>query len=458
MDARQDLLDDAGVDVTVRYVPALRNVGRADASRLESAEEARVDAWDSELILARLSWGARPESAEQIGRRLRETLALLRQLVPGRPEPVAYPDDLTDAARWTTLVGEHVVRGDDGRPEPESGFSPVVELRTAHDGSVVLAVRPKAGGRIESTALPSNTVLIRFGTQSGPNPALPASSNLRPAAADVVRGLVSIWQPDVAVLTGRSANKAQLKLGSRRGPTIGAVTWLARSGYAVPDSVAGAVVAPYGEGTLLIVDEGGQPSVSAAEALAVRAELDRAEVLVAAPVVQESPPQVPALDLLDPDAAAAQPEQPPVDADDVLPRVRGLQVDLPPALAGPADQPGWPAVVADLRESFDRLVAQPPFVNQLVDLDRGAASLRDNLVTELYREVSHPLREATAGRYLQLYRGLLAVEGGTASADLNQVSPFTPMGEAGSTGDEARMRVDETVATLVWHEVQGRFT
>lgn len=198
--------------------------------------------------------------------------------------------------------------------------------------------------------------------------------------------------------------------------------------------------------------------MSAAEALAVRAELDRAEVLVAAPVVQESPPQVPALDLLDPDAAAAQPEQPPVDADDVLPRVRGLQVDLPPALAGLADQPGWPAVVADLRESFDRLVAQPPFVNQLVDLDRGAASLRDNLVTELYREVSHPLREATAGRYLQLYRGLLAVEGGTASADLNQVSPFTPMGEAGSTVDEAAMRVDETVATLVRHEVQGRFT
>jgi hypothetical protein len=141
---------------------------------------------------------------------------------------------------------------------------------------------------IPSKSIPSNSVIVRFGDQTRPNPALPASSNVRPVAAEVVRGLVSIWQPDSAVLTGRSANKVQLKLGPGRGPTIGAVTWLCSRIFPVPDSVPGAQVEPYGEGKLLVVGSEEAPSVAAESALAVRAELDRAGVLVAAPVIQES--------------------------------------------------------------------------------------------------------------------------------------------------------------------------
>lgn len=258
-------------------------------------------AWDRETVFARLSWGARPETAVQVARRLRETVALLRQLVPGQPEALRYPDDLENPERWRRLVAEHVMRSDDGRPEPESGFTPCVDVEAA-DSSTAIAVQASAGGRIESISLPSNSLMVRFGPSTGPSPALPAGRHVQPVAIDLIRGLVSVWQPDVAGLTGRSANRAQLRLGPKRGATIGAVTWLSGRVFPAPDAVEGAVVTAYGEGTLLIVGSPEAPSIGAEAALAVRARLSEIAG-AAAPVVQESPPpEVPALDVLPADA------------------------------------------------------------------------------------------------------------------------------------------------------------
>jgi hypothetical protein len=113
---------------------------------------------------------------------------------------------------------------------------------------------------------------------------------------------------------------------------------------------------------------------------------------------------VPALDVLPPDTGSdeAEPEPVPVDAEKVLARVRGTSVALPPKLQRLPDQPGWPGVIKDVHDSFDRVIADRPFVNQLPELDRDEASLRDDLVIELYREVAYPFEKATVGRYLQL--------------------------------------------------------
>ncbi len=84
------------------------------------------------------------------------------------------------------------------------------------------------------------------------------------------------------MLTSRSGNRAQLKLGPPRTPTIGTVTWLSGH-YSVPESVTGAEVEPYGDGRLLVVGTRHDPSIDTEAVLAVRAELDRAGVLVPAP-------------------------------------------------------------------------------------------------------------------------------------------------------------------------------
>jgi hypothetical protein len=440
--------------------PALRNLSRADTGRPNPEEESTVgEAWDQELVFARLSWGARPESAEQVARRLRETLALLQDLVPGQPDPLSYPDDLDDAERWSRFVAEHVVRADNGQAEPESGFAPTVEIPAA-DRSPAISVLPSAGGRIQSGPMFNNSVMIRFGTQTGPSPALPASRNVQPVAVDLIRGLVSIWQPDVAVLTGRSGNKAQLRLGPKRGATIGAVTWLSGRVFPVPDGVEGATVLPYGEGTLLVVGSPEAPSLDAEATLAVRSRLPEAVTQAAAPPVQEVAPALPAVEVLAADeepadkapAAAAAASG---DPEEVLARLRAVSVPLPEDLAGLAEQSGWPEVIADLRDSFDRLVSEPPFVNQLPELAQRVPRVTDELLVELLREVSTPLLDATAGRYLQLYRGLLALEQEDWPSALDLVSPFASAAEADLR--EVKQRVDGTVGRLVEHEVAGRF-
>lgn len=439
--------------------PALRNLGRADAGRPDTEEDFEVDAWDGELVFTRLSWGARPEPAQQVARRLRETIALLRQLVPGQPEALRYPDDLEDTERWSRFVAERVVRSESGLAEPESGFTPGVDIEAA-DGSTAIAVRPSAGGRIASGSVPGNSVMVRFGASTEPSPALPASRNVQPVAVDLVRGLVSIWQPDVAVLTGRSGNKAQLRLGPKRGATIGAVTWLSSRVFPVPAAVEGAVVTPYGEGTLLVVGLLEAPAVDAEAVLAVRSRLPEAVTQAAAPPVQETP-VVPALDLLPPDETADEAtdssaaDAPAVEPDLALARVRDITVPLPEDLAGLAGQPGWPEVISDVRACLDRLVGEDPFVNQLAELEQRVPRVTEELQTELLREVGTPLLDATAGRYLQLYRGLLALDHGDWPAALDLVSPFASAAEADLR--EVKQRVDATVGRLVEHEVDGRF-
>jgi hypothetical protein len=111
--------------------------------------------WDSELIFVRLSWGARGESADQIARRLRETLALLANLVPGRPERLTYPTDLQDRqeACWA-FVRSSVVRADQGTAEPANGYLPGIWV-PAVDGSIAIGIEPYVGDSIPSQTSPA---------------------------------------------------------------------------------------------------------------------------------------------------------------------------------------------------------------------------------------------------------------------------------------------------------------
>jgi len=197
----------------------------------------------------------------------------------------------------------HVARDGGGAVESVSGYRPSVWV-PASDDSIAIGIEPSVGNSIPAEALPANSVMVRFGEARGVNSRLPVSSNVRPVAIELVQGLVSVWQPDIAVLTSRSGNRTQLKLGLPRTPTIGAVTWLSGH-YSVPESVTGAEVEPYGDGRLLVVGTRQDPSVDTEAVLAVRAELDGAGVLVPAPPTQAAPPAVPALDLLPPDAESA---------------------------------------------------------------------------------------------------------------------------------------------------------
>ena len=131
---------------------------------------------------------------------------------------------------------------------------------------------------------------------------------------------------------------------------------------------------------------------------------------------------------------------------------------LPDPLAGLADQPGWSEVIADIRQSFDRIVGWEPFVNQLGELEqRSSESVFEDLWTELYREVNHPLSSATSGRYLQLARGLAAIGQFDLSDELDQANPFTPVAEAGPELAALQDQVDAVILDLVRHEVDGRF-
>ena len=350
--------------------------------------------------------------------------------------------------------------GGSGNRGAASGYLPGVWV-PAVDGSIAIGIEASAGDSIPSQALPANSVMVRFGGVAGVNPRLPASSNVRPVAVDLVQSLVSAWQPDVAVLTTRSGNRAQLKQGGPRTPTIGTVTWLSGQLYAVPDSITGALVAPYGDGWLLVVGTRTEPATATDAVLAVRAELDRAGVLVPAPAAQASPPAVPALGLLPPDAEPTATEEPVTAAGNperVLRRVRGTQVPLPAPLAGLADQPGWPEVIADIRQRFDQLIGWEPFVNQLAELQqRSSDPVFDDLWTELYREVTYPLGLATSGRYVELARGLAAIETLDLPAAVHQLDPGTPIAEAGPELATLRDSVDRVIFDLARHEVGGRF-
>jgi len=125
--------------------------------------------WDSELFFVRLNWGARYESAESVARRLRETLALLAELVPGRPDPLSYPPELLDQQACTTFVRATVARDDSGSVESVSGYRPAVWV-PARDDSIAVGIGPSVGNSIPAEALPANSVMVRFGGARGSIP------------------------------------------------------------------------------------------------------------------------------------------------------------------------------------------------------------------------------------------------------------------------------------------------
>ena len=132
---------------------------KADASL-----SANAAAWDSELFFVRLSWGARAESADAVARRLRETLALLADLVPGRPDPLSYPTELLDPQACTAFVRGNVARADGGTVESVSGFRPAVwvpasdDSVAAYEKSAVTRSRPRVTGQ---------RVMVRFAESGG---------------------------------------------------------------------------------------------------------------------------------------------------------------------------------------------------------------------------------------------------------------------------------------------------
>jgi len=163
----------------------------------------------------------------------------------------------------------------------------------------------------------------------------------------------------------------------------------------VPDTVTGALVAPYGDGWLLIVGTRPEPVTATDAVLVVRAELDQAGVLVPAPAAQAAPPAVPVLSLLPPDtepAAAEEPFTAPGDPEPVLRRVRGAQVPLTPGPGG-SRRPARLAAIGTL------------------DLPPG----------------------------------------------VRQLDPNTPVAEAGPELVALRDRVDRVIIDLAHHEVGGRF-
>ena len=175
----------------------------------DASPSANTAAWDSELFFVRLSWGARGESADSVARRLRETLALLAELVPGQPDPLNYPTELLDQQACTAFVRSNVAWADGGTVESVSGFRPAVWV-PAGDDSVAIGIEPSVGDSIPAEALPANSVMVRFGGVRGVNPRFPVSRNVRPVAVELVQGLVSVWQDRTGMGRDRTATASQM--------------------------------------------------------------------------------------------------------------------------------------------------------------------------------------------------------------------------------------------------------
>lgn len=250
---------------------------------------------DLGTLLLRVEWGGRSESPEQITERVHLMFAAFRRFggvlardwvdndnperVVSGPGPALL--DKIRAGVDTNKAGE---------TSPRYGYNAYLRTVTAenwwpHETPPVYAsVSVTAGNEFGNAHMAVNRLLLKF---QGIHP---YEVEVLPRAEELIRELVSIWEPDHADLDSRALLKAHARQKSADGdavPTVGFVSWLSDRVFSGVGDVPVHSCERFRDGTLLSVDVGSVTMFD--DTIALSRELNGRGLLHPVPTNQSDP-------------------------------------------------------------------------------------------------------------------------------------------------------------------------